>query len=407
MDPIAGVALVGVGYLAVSKTAVLPTRSQPESVGDTRGPVIPSLPPPRAPVGSGSKNGDKDLLAGGGIGGAFGAILGMGLLELTKNYDAPVSKSLVVPVMVGLGVIAGVYVASVGVAAALSGPFVVVVFVVAAVVFMIFVIAIVAEDNARRVGRWNEFASVKQVVVKAVAEGNYWHALRVANAGAKQGIPGLGFSLSTDYRTLYPMGAFYRKTAINFESNEVNRNMMHPNYDAYLKSDGLDRDYFYPTFTAYDYDSYFGKDGAEHEMLSINSTSVDVKKHLKGLFEAQKAAYYFLANNLAQQQWKLDNAGLKKAMPTNLPSKLPTWKQWLEFADRATAPDGSTLRQLIAAHDAFGKKLSEVCIWIPRWALQSPMFPMDPSDPRPVSHDPRYWQVGDKESLAVDGIVSF
>lgn len=285
-------------------------------------------------------------------GAAIGALVGMGLgqllLDQTKSLDAKNAKVWVIPVYTGIGAIAGASLAalisSYGVAAALSGPFVVVVLFVLVLVTAIFIVAMVEEDKLSQINRWNAFATRKIQVVRAVSQGKFKLAMSIANEGAQAGTSGLGFRLSATAPTIYAVGSLeIVGPAFNgaWEANQWGP----------VAGTGLERDYFFPTIKPYDYDTYFGVDGIELEILKVNGAPVNVKQALKDVYAPQKACW--------------DGFVVKNA-------RNPTFAEWQNILDSVTDPDGNKLRAWQDAHDALGMKLRNVCIWIPVYLMQSP-----------------------------------
>lgn len=353
MDPITGAAVVGVGYLLVRRAdAVPPDESQPESVGNKKQ--------------QGAKGQLPRMAAGGGLGGMLGALTGEALanvyLDVTKGYDAPVAKEIGKSTIIATSAVGGALVVAVaiGYGALAAGYVGIVVIAVLIIVFSVFVLAANVED----VNRWNNYVSRKQIIVKMVAAGLYKQAMLMANEGAKQGVPSLGFYLDPNYGTVYYKDSLYFKTAFD-ASPKV------PSYNAagkvvgYQGRGGLDQNYYYPGIVAYEYDTYFGVDGA-HIGTRNDGTQINYITFLKGLYAMQKAAYDALKKQLG---------------------RTPTYGEWIASADTTTDQDGHTLREWIGLHDAFGKQIQPNVPWLDIWLLQSPRFEFkfDPNGINPPS----------------------
>lgn len=339
MDPIAGVAVLGVGYLLVKREgASTPTDSQPESIGGKNASKKP-LP--------------AKQLSGAALGAAVGALTGKAIadmyLDVTAGYNAPTTKAIAVPVIVGTAALGGAIIVFVGITygALAAGYAGVIVIAVLAIVFISFVIAANVED----VDRWNAYVFHKQMIVKSVAAGAFAAALAMANEGAKKGIPGLGFYLQANKSTVYHADTLYFKTAF-----DASPKIPAPGgHGGILGRGGLDKDYYFPVVIPYKYETYFGTDGS-HVLTRNDGTKVNLITFLNALRDAQQSAY----------------DGLKKQL-----GKVPTFEQWVANADTITDADGRTLREWIALHDAFGKHVQPAVPWLDTYLLQSIEFPFE------------------------------
>lgn len=352
MDPLSGAAIVGVGYLVIRREgAASPDKTQPEGVG----PVVTSkqkLPP--------GNNGNLGQM----IGNLVGGVVAGGFLDLTKGYDAPVTKSVAVPVLTGVAALGGaiVVVVAIGYGALAAGYVGVIVIAVLAICFVSFLAAANVED----VDRWNAYVFHKQIVVKMVAAGNFRGALLQAQEAAKAGIPGVGFYLTTE-STVYYQDTLYYKTAF-----DATPKIPAPGgHGGLLNRGGLDKDYYYPSIVPYEYQTYFGFGGA-HLMTRNDGTQINCIEFLQALYKVQADAHRELSKALG---------------------RAPTWKEWIDVADAIKSNDGRTLREWIDLHDAFGAYIQPNVPWIDVYLLQSPEFTFtpDPGGPTPVRHKRTYY----------------
>lgn len=339
MDPVSTVAIVGVGYILVNRETAKPAAdTQPENTG----PIIQSkkdrLPP---------------KVFGGGLGGALGALGGKAISDLygslTASYDAPITKEIANTTFIAVSAVGGAIIVIVGLSyGALAAGYVgVIVIAVLAICFAAFVIAANVED----VDRWNRFVAHKQLIVKSVSAGAFVAALGIMDEGAKKGIPGLGFYLQPNVSTVYYRDTLYYKTAF-----DATPKIPAPGgHGGILNRGGLDNDYYLPVIVPYDYNTYFGKDGA-HVLTRNDGTKLNMISFLTDLYNAQKSAY----------------DGLKAQL-----GKVPTWEQWIANADKITDKQGKTLREWIALHDAFGAYIQPAVPWLDTYLLQSPEFAFD------------------------------
>lgn len=364
MDPLfIGGAVVGGGYLLLRKGDAVPAdQTQPED----KGPVIPDSKQPLP-------NKRKEAALGGGIGGVIGALTGKALsdlfLDVTAGYNAPTTKGIAVPVIVGAATLGGAIVVFVAITygAMAAGYAGLIVIAVLAIVFSAFVLAANVED----VDRWNRYVFHKQLVVKLVSDGNFRAALIQANEGAKQGIPGLGFYLSPNRQTVYYHGELYYKTAF-----DTTPKIPAPSGRGYLNRGGLDHDYYFPTIVPYDYKTYFGKGGA-HLFTRADGVQIDMIAWMQSLYDMQSKAYQELTKKLG---------------------KRPTYQEWIDWADNITDQNGVTLREYIALHDTVGAKIQPNVPWIDVYLLQSPEFVFEAGPGEQVKRHARTY--GNNEALS-------
>lgn len=336
MDPVSGVAVVGVGYLLIRREgAASPKDTQPESVG-ARNSTAKKLPAKAA--------------GGAALGAAIGALTGRAIadmyLDVTSGYNAPTTKAIAVPTIIGTATVGGAIIAFTAITygAIAAGYVGVIVIAVLAIVFVSFVVAANVED----VDRWNAYVFHKQLIVKSVAAGAYAAALAIANEGAKKGIPGLGFYLQANQSTVYYKDTLYFKTAF-----DASPKIPAPGgHGGLLNRGGLDKDYYYPALIPYKYETYFGTDGS-HIMTRNDGTKLDMIVFLNALRDAQKSAYDSLKKELG---------------------RVPKWEEWVSRADSIKDPQGRTLREWIELHDAFGKHIQPNVPWIDTYLLQSVEF---------------------------------
>lgn len=347
MDILTGGVVVGAAYILVRRETAKPAKdTQPES----KGPVIPNGKSGLSPAQKGAAT---------GLGAVLGGLLGAGAadfyLDVTAGYNAPTTKAIAVPALIGVSTLGGAIVVFVGITygAIAAGYAGLIVIAVLALVFTAFVIAANVED----VDRWNAFVFHKQIVVKQVAAGNYMGALALAQQGAKGGIPGLGFYLSANHTTVYYMGQLYYKTAF-----DASPKIPAPGgHGGLLGRGGLDKDYYFPEVVPYEYATYFGKDGG-HMFTMANGHQVNLIDWLQAMYAMQRDAYVKVVEKLG---------------------KPPTWNQWMEYADKIHDQNGVSLREWIALHDAVGAHIQPARPWLDMWLLQSPEFDFDKG---PVFH---------------------
>ncbi len=328
MDPLTGTAIVGVGYFAWTRGNTPAT--QPENGGS----VIPTT---KAPLPR----------SNGGIGGFLADGVANAFLDVTRAYNAPTTKAIAVPVLIGITVVgvAAVF-ATVAFGSVAAGGYVgVIVVVILAIVFAVFVAAANHED----VDRYNKFITQKQMVVKAVAGGNFRLAMNIAVEGARQQIPGLGFYLK-ETPTVYGANTLYYKTA--FDATPAIKDPLHEG--GVFGRGGLDRDYIYPAVKRYEYETYFGNDGA-HIAVGMNGATYNMITILRSFKEAQAQVYGECVRILGRP---------------------PTQQEWVTTCDSSKDATGNTLRSVIDAHDVFGKAVQPSVPWLDTWLLQSIDFPL-------------------------------
>ncbi len=332
MDPVSGAALVGVGYVAYLQTAKKPAQTQPESVG----PVITS----KAPLPA--RN-----LREGGLGGLLGAGVSDLFLDVTAGYNAPTTKAVAVPLLTGIAVVGvAVTFVAIGYAGIAVGGYVgLIVVAVLVIVFAVLVISANVED----VDRWNRYVSFKQQVVKAASAGNFRLAMNIAVEGARQQVSSLGFYLKEE-PTVYETNTLYYKTA--FDTTPAIVDPLHSG--GVFGRGGLDKDYFLPALKRYDYTTYFGVDGAHMATLS-NGGTVNLIAVLSQFRDAQQFVYDKCCEILKRP---------------------PTIEEWLNTVDASKDANGTSMRDVIRAHDAFGAAIQPSVPWLDTWLLQSIDFPM-------------------------------
>lgn len=360
MDPIlTGGLVVGGGYLLLRRGEAVPaSETQPED----KGPVIPDS---KAPLPN------KAAQAGGaGLGAALGALTGKALadlfLDVTAGYNAPTTKGIAVPVLIGASTVGGAIVVFVAITygAIAAGYAGLIVVAVLAIVFSAFVLAANVED----VDRWNAYVFHKQIVVKLVADGNFKAALIQANEGAKQNVPGLGFYLSPNRQTVYYHGELYYKTAF-----DTTPKIPAPSGKGYLNRGGLDHDYYFPTVTPYEYQTYFGKGGA-HLFTRADGTQINMIEWMQSMYKMQHDAYVALSQKL---------------------NKRPTYQEWIDWADNIVDQNGVTLREYIALHDTVGAKIQPNVPWLDVYLLQSVEFVFEPGPGEQVKRHKRTYGTND------------
>lgn len=371
MDPVTAFTVVGVGYLVIDRSKAVTPENQPENKS-----VIPTAKKPLAakqPGNLGNLVQELGGWAGSGIGDYF--------LTVTQGLNAPITKEIAHTTFSAIGLVGGALIIFVALEfGMLAGGVVgIIVIVVLAICFAVFALAAVKEDTER----WNGYVAFKQIVVELASKGFYKQAMFMANEGAKRGTSGLGFFLNPFKATVYYKDSLYYKTA--YDTAPKIPGLMP---GTIINRGGLKQDYYLPGIIPYEYNTYFGVDGAEM-MTTMTGQVINAKLMLQQMYDMQKLCY----DQLRKQTIKPGNQTLRGARTadggraagnlevfTGTEAELikshppPFYDDWVALADEVKDQNGKTLREWIQLHDQFGNFIQPNVPWLDMYLLQSPEF---------------------------------